>query len=355
MRATGLLNREQLKNEWELSLRIYQLLYVTALIAASVNLFGLFGILVGCAIAGAWVYVFSAEVTKRRRNLLNVVVAATLLFLFTCCLLPGVSVARDAARRVQCLMCVKHIALAMVNYEARWKSLPPAITYDAHGKPMHSWRVLLLPYLDEIVLYEDYNFNEPWDGPNNSKLLSRMPFIYQCPSLKDHPGSDYKTSYRVLVGERTCFPQVGSRKLNEIIDGSSATLLCVESNKLVPWMAPIEPTVDEYLAEMKSWSATTTPHHYSDLLKHYDVGASFAMADGIVFNCGGLTNERLFEKMVFIDDGRLTESELEEFKSTGRSTHIRWEGWLALASFLFLAVFPVYWMFRDERNAKRPV
>src|SRR4051812_11083639 len=60
---------------------------------------------------------------------------------------------------------MRQIALAMRSYQADYGCLPPAYIADAQGKPMHSWRVLLLPYLDQAGLYDAYNFGEPWDGP----------------------------------------------------------------------------------------------------------------------------------------------------------------------------------------------
>lgn len=237
----------------------------------------------------------------------------------------------------------------MLNYESVWKQLPPAITYDMNGRPMHSWRVLLLPYLEEQRVYDLYSFDEPWDGPNNSKLLSQMPRIYRCPYLNELPKNDFTSGYRVLVGERTCFPPNGSRARNEIRDGWASTLLIVESNQLVPWMAPSEPTVDEYMVELRGWMPGRTPHRHSDLLTNFDIGGSCALADGSVRHCDPPTDERWFEKLAFIDNGVLTESEFDSFFFQGGDSRIRWEGYLAIAAFLIVAVLPAFWLFRPKR------
>src|SRR5207248_2869881 len=80
--------------------------------------------------------------------------------------------AREEARASQCL-CIKQIGLALLNYHDTYGSFPPAYVADATGKPIHSWRVLILPFMEQSSLYNAYSMAEPWDGPNNRKLLGR--------------------------------------------------------------------------------------------------------------------------------------------------------------------------------------
>jgi hypothetical protein len=89
--------------------------------------------------------------------------------------------AREQARRAQCTGHLCQISMALRIYNDTFGCLPPAYVADASGRPMHSWRVLILPYLNEQQLYNDYNFNEPWDGPNNRKLIGMMPRGFACP------------------------------------------------------------------------------------------------------------------------------------------------------------------------------
>ena len=339
----------------EYVLRLYQLFYGTALMAASVNLFGLTGIAVGAAIVGAWYYVYAGGQYRRSRAF-ELMVAFAILFMLACCLFPAVSTPRHYSRHTHCNNCVKSLAIALNNYESKWKELPPAITYDSNGKPMHSWRVLILPHLEEERLYKLYSFDEPWDGPNNSKLMSQMPRIYGCPFLYDRPGSEFKTSYRVLIDQRTCFPPNGSRRFDEIRDGLSNTLLVVESNQPVPWMAPIDPTVSEYLAEMKAWPKAKPPHHYTTLLTHCDFGGCFAMADFRTFHTNSIPDKPTLEKLAFVNDGALTESELEALTDYYSVSQVRWEGYLALAAFFGLAFLPAFWLVpRQKQSDKSPV
>jgi len=115
-------------------------------------------------------------------------------------------------------------------------AFPPAYVTDATGKPVHSWRALILPYLDP-ELAKEYDYNEPWDGPNNSKLHNRMPSVFRCPNDTDAP--EGTTNYVAVVGNETMWPFSTSRKRDDITDGLSNTILIVETKGLnVPWLEP---------------------------------------------------------------------------------------------------------------------
>ena len=105
---------------------------------------------------------------------------------------------------------------------------------------MHSWRVLILPYLDEAALYNEYNFAEAWDGPNNSRLLARMPRVYACPShLPPGPDPNTNTAYAGVFGDHCVFRGSEPVAIKDITDGTSNTLLVGEvSNANIPWMKP---------------------------------------------------------------------------------------------------------------------
>src|SRR5205823_3963476 len=119
------------------------------------------------------------------------------LFIF-----PARPPARDAARRMQCSNNLHNIALALQNYYDDHGSFPPAYIAAADGKPIHSWRVVLLPYLGQEDLYAKYSFDEPWNGPNNSKLHDRMLKIFRCPSQPEKQPRVH-TSYLAVVGQET--------------------------------------------------------------------------------------------------------------------------------------------------------
>jgi hypothetical protein len=117
-----------------------------------------------------------------------------------------------------------------------FKSFPPAYVADANGKPIHSWRVLLLPFLDRRDLYDQYRFDEPWDGPNNRQLAADLS-ILACPA--DDKRKDGQTSYVAVVGPGTAWPGAKSIDAADIKDGISNTIQVVEvHNSGISWMEP---------------------------------------------------------------------------------------------------------------------
>ena len=135
---------------------------------------------------------------------------------------------------------LKQIPLALHSYHEKYGSLPPAYVADASGRPMHSWRVLILPFLERESLYDQYDFREPWDGPNNIQLLGSMPHVFACPSRSPDPKG--MTSYVAITGPGTMFPGATSVKFADVTDGLPDTLMVVETaNVDIPWTAPDRP------------------------------------------------------------------------------------------------------------------
>jgi hypothetical protein len=127
--------------------------------------------------------------------------------------------------------------LAVANYHDHYGTLPPAYIADAQGRPMHSWRVLLLPFLEQRELYEAYHFSEPWDGPNNRKLLAHRPRTYGFHDRRSE-GSTV-TNYLAVVGDETVWPHDRAVSMSQITDGAGQTILVVENHGAdVPWTEP---------------------------------------------------------------------------------------------------------------------
>ncbi len=153
-------------------------------------------------------------------------------------LLPSVSQARGAARRMQTMNFFKQCALAMLNYESDHGSFPPAYTVDEDGKPLHSWRVLILPYLEQNELYEKIRLDEPWDSEWNRQFHEMCPAAFR--SVYEPESS--KAVIGVVVGKGGVFEPVTSpdedgTDIDDITDGTSNTILLVNS-KPVNWMDP---------------------------------------------------------------------------------------------------------------------
>ena len=90
--------------------------------------------------------------------------------------------AREAARRGQCTNNLKQLSLALQCYHEATGSFPPAAITDKNGKPLLSWRVALLPFIDTGSPYWKFHLDEPWDSPHNLAVVEQMPAIYHCPS-----------------------------------------------------------------------------------------------------------------------------------------------------------------------------
>src|SRR5438309_4181754 len=100
---------------------------------------------------------------------------------------------------------LKQIVLAMHQYHEQYGRLPPAVVRTSAGQPLYSWRVLLLPYLEEEKLYAEFHLHEPWDSPHNTSLLRRMPKVYAPPSGVATGAPPTSTFYQVFIGEGTPF------------------------------------------------------------------------------------------------------------------------------------------------------
>lgn len=193
--------------------------------------------------------------------------------------------ARDGLYRAECKNNVKAIAMALHNYHDAYDCLPPAYTTNNEGRPAHSWRVLILPFFEDDVLttlHGRYKFDEPWDGPNNSKLADQIPGIYTCPGFEHHfkqhglqaPNVKRLANYVAITGPHTVFEGTGSLAVKMIPDGTSSTLMIAEtSNRSVHWMQPDDISVDEFIADLQQ---TESPNY----AVHLGGGLHVGFADG---------------------------------------------------------------------------
>jgi hypothetical protein len=145
--------------------------------------------------------------------------------------------AREAARRMQCSNNLKWIALALQNYESTYGCLPPAYTVDGAGKPLHSWRTLILPFVEQKALYDRIDLSKAWDDPVNQAAARESPRVYRCPSANF---SKNLTGYLAVVALGGCFKPAEPRGMAEITDDKSLTLMVVEvaDEHAVHWMSP---------------------------------------------------------------------------------------------------------------------
>jgi hypothetical protein len=154
-------------------------------------------------------------------------------------LLPAVQKVRMAAGRAKSSNNLKQMALAMHNYASTFDNrFPAAAICDKNGKPLLSWRVSILPYIEQDNLYKQFHLDEPWDSDRNKKLLAHMPNVYALPGVQQ-PG-DTNTHYRVFYGNGAGFDLRKGVRFQDITDGTSNTIMIVEAGEAVPWTKPEE-------------------------------------------------------------------------------------------------------------------
>ena len=166
---------------------------------------------------------------------------------------------RDAANRMKATNDAKQMAVGFHNYESTTGAFPTN-SYSPDGKPLLSWRVHILPHIEQNTLYKQFNLNEPWDGPTNIRLLNQMPRMYApVADQKGATASLSKTYYRGFSNPGTMFARkegpakaggkidfenpfearlpIGAMLFN-IKDGTSNTILFLEASEPVDWTKP---------------------------------------------------------------------------------------------------------------------
>jgi prepilin-type processing-associated H-X9-DG protein len=178
---------------------------------------------------------------------------------------------REAARRTQCVNNLKQIGLAMHNFHDKHKTFPSAYTKGADGKPLLSWRVQILPFLDQNSLYKEFHQDEPWDSEHNRALISRMPTVFACPSGGSAVVKAGKTTYLAPRGRDTIFSGGDAVKIQAITDGTSNTIFVVDASDeaAVIWTKPDDWHVPD-------------PVSVKGLVGHHPEGFNVSFADGSV-------------------------------------------------------------------------
>jgi hypothetical protein len=181
--------------------RLRTMFLVAAVIGTSLGAFGLYGLPVAVMALGT---IGAIRLSRAEWRWVPLLLALAGL-MGLCMMGPPMEPRGIGSRPGKCVNNLKQIALALHNYHDDHGCFPPAYVADANGRPMHSWRVLILPYLEQKVLYDQYDFTEPWNGPNNSKLLATPPDTYGCPSDDRTCGvtGAWPTSYLAVVGAET--------------------------------------------------------------------------------------------------------------------------------------------------------
>jgi hypothetical protein len=152
-------------------------------------------------------------------------------------LIPAIENAREKTQWTITANHLKQIGIAIHTYEDSHKTLPPAASYDSNGRPLLSWRVHILPYVDENKLYRQFHLDESWDSPHNKKLIARMPAVYGRNNALLPAGM---TTYLAPVGPGTLFEAKEGQPISKVTDGLSTTIMIIDADdsQAVPWTKP---------------------------------------------------------------------------------------------------------------------
>ena len=221
---------------------------------------------------------------------------------------------------------LKQIALALHNYRDVYGRFPPPYLVDKDGKRAHSWRVLILPFIERQTLYKQYNFSEPWNGPTNAKLATSRPFdYYVCPldTGGRAPGAT-STSYVAVVGPGTVWaesppdsaapppPSAAAKPAGGVSapkvtlpDPGSKMLVVEVANSPIHWMEPRDLSLDEALAGINPQSSPAISS------QHEPRGANVVFADTSVVFLPSNTPRDLLKALLTegLDDAKMARIE----------------------------------------------
>jgi type II secretory pathway pseudopilin PulG len=205
----------------------------------------------------------------RRFSVIELLVVIVVILGIIGLLLPATRFSRPAAYRMQCSNNLKAIALALHNYADKYDAFPPAYTVDADGKRLHSWRTLILPFLDHQGLYDQIDLTKPWHDPVHASIAQSRPLPYGCPATSV---ADDRTTYLAVVAPDACLHPTNPRPLADILDGLANTMMLVEvaAGDAVHWMSPQD--ADEPLI-LRLGPDSKLAHHG---------GTNIALADGSI-------------------------------------------------------------------------
>ena len=207
-------------------------------------------------------------------------------------LLPAVQQVREAARRASSMNNLRQIALAAHNYESAHRKFPNGVTTADKKKKLLSWRVQLLPFLEENALYDKFHLDEAWDSDHNIKLLDQMPEIF---NNKNAP-SKTKTVFLAFSGEGTIFGDQVPVTFGSITDGTSNTIMCVEADReaAIEWTKPDDLPFD--MDGVVSGVGNLRPG-----------GFNVALCDGSVFFMSRTIDQKTLKHFIHRSDGNIVD------------------------------------------------
>ena len=170
--------------------------------------------------------------STRGVTLVEVLVVIAIVGILAALLIPAVQRSREAASRTMCANNYKQVGIALIRFHDTNQALPPA-SLSSPGPAKASWRVAILPYLEQNNLYEQFAINEPVNSPTNLKAALITPKVYECPSGSlAAPGTTY---HQALVGKNSALSDSRGTRFATFLKGVSGTILTSESKTSLGW------------------------------------------------------------------------------------------------------------------------
>ena len=339
----------------QFSLKTLLILFVV--LAASLAAFGAFGIFITIACIFTGLLFQALRLTLR--SLINFM-AFFVLFCGVCTIFLSLctSAVRECGRRATCMNNLKNIALALHDYHSMHGYFPKAYLTDKSAKPMHSWRMQLMPYIERNDIYGSYHFNEPWDGQNNQKHTTTCQHLFRCPSNGIENWDKPLTNYIAVIGPGTIWPGDKSTRMEDIKDGPENTILLVEiADSDICWAEPRDITLEDALGKSNDDPANVPASNHigedSYFFKGRPIAGHVVMADGSV----RLLYKRLSSKdmaaMLSIAGGeKIDESVFDESYRFMSWHDPRWDHVVGLPLFFVSVIFFWISLVKDATRAK---
>ena len=273
----------------------------------------------------------------------NLLLIAMLLLLGVCCsgmLIPGVAQVRSAARRITCQNNMRQLALAMYNYESAHSRFPTARIGDEFP---YSWRVELLPFLDEQPLRSRYDENQAWDSPKNLKWAESIPGLFSCPS-KDH---GKRTPYKLVTGPGTLFDESSPPTFDKISDGATNTIMMIEDHR-----APVlisdpggDLNIDEAVKLLCEMDPRSAPHYSDSAFETTYIGTCVVFCDGSTGIIGFNADPQVLRDMFLCADGNFHQRDSHLIGQT--VTIFNWSAVVSFSIYVILLSLPAIFLFRE--------
>ena len=327
-----------------------QALYALVLLTVGAGTWGIRGLGLGSLVLFFW-----ASVTYRWWRYLAwyIVLLVALAITSVFHLFPPAQTPYWVHDRYECSNNLKAIVLGLHRYHEANGQLPPAYVTDDSGRRLHSWRVLVLPFMGYGGLYSRIRLDETWDSDHNRKLASEMPKEFRCPTCCRRSTFEERrchANYFAILGPNTMWPEEGGRRFSENVDGNANTVLLFESHELdTVWMEPNDLSISEAVKALTTERIEVLPSHRPESFFYKSTGwRHLATVDGEIHTTRGVLSTANLRHVMTIDDGTLVTR--EELKERPAGRELRLENCVRSGLFVLVSMLPAFFVFRNRTN-----